>query len=465
MAKLDPDNYKSAQDILDQQQAEFRKRKWANTQEADDAISHTSSGALGGKRLKIADDLDQPNGNTTKQQPEKGTKKTSGDKALEKAEKRRKKQEKRKSKKEKKKDTPKSKSDSAQVAESSSAESFELDLGRHERLYESPFQSLRSSEDANNRSVSPSIRSSPSRSLSSGFDAPLDQSGSSSITSLQPPSPEHPTITDQAQISKEAVHDKHDHNPEELKRRLQARIEDFRTARKANDPQKSLPRSRQELIDSRRQKEELRKAQKKELKKKLKEEEAQKRADTLARGSPLLSPGSPQSARTSTNQFAFGNIEFNDGQKLSADLTNLVQSRKAAKGPSDPATALLAAQKSASRLASLDETKREDIGEKESWLNARKRAQGERIRDDSNLLKKTLKRKQSQKKKSEKEWKERIDGVKKREEIRQKKREANLKQRRDEKGGKGGKKNKGSKARPGFEGSFRAKAPTGKSNK
>ena len=51
--------------------------------------------------------------------------------------------------------------------------------------------------------------------------------------------------------------------------------------------------------------------------------------------------------------------------------------------------------------------------------------------------------------------------MKKGQEGRQKKREMNLAKRREEKGKKGGGKGKkGGKKRPGFEGSFRAKAPS-----
>ncbi len=54
--------------------------------------------------------------------------------------------------------------------------------------------------------------------------------------------------------------------------------------------------------------------------------------------------------------------------------------------------------------------------------------------------------------------------MKKGQDFKQKKREANLQKRKDEKGGKGKKSKvpkKGKpKARPGFEGSFRAKAPS-----
>ena len=99
-------------------------------------------------------------------------------------------------------------------------------------------------------------------------------------------------------------------------------------------------------------------------------------------------------------------------------------------------------------------------------MNARKKAQGERIRDDTSLLKKTLKRKEKSKKKSEKEWGERIEGVQNGQALRQKKREANIQKRKEEKGvkgknkkgGKGGTRKGKPKARPGFEGSFRAKA-------
>jgi hypothetical protein len=92
------------------------------------------------------------------------------------------------------------------------------------------------------------------------------------------------------------------------------------------------------------------------------------------------------------------------------------------------------------------------------WLNAKKRAHGEKVRDDTSLLKKALKRRESAKKKSEREWKERLEAVKKGKDARQQKREENLRKRREEKGNKGKKPAAGKKkARPGFEGSFKAK--------
>ena len=137
---------------------------------------------------------------------------------------------------------------------------------------------------------------------------------------------------------------------------------------------------------------------------------------------------------------------------------------KKTKGPSDPRTALQAAQNKQSRVAGYDAAKRADIGEKDMWLHARQRAQGERVKDDTSLLKKALKRKEKQKNKSEKQWQEREQAVVKGKEAKQRKREANLQKRKEEKGGKG-KKGKGGKSaggagkkkgRPGFEGRFKA---------
>ncbi|KAL8937345.1 MAG: hypothetical protein Q9211_003732 [Gyalolechia sp. 1 TL-2023] len=295
---------------------------------------------------------------------------------------------------------------------------------------------------------------------SPAFDQPAVPSGSSSVSSIAPPpiletaKPDKPT--------KEPTKPKVDHA--ELEERLRRRIDELRASRNADGLNGKPARTRQELIEARRQKAEQSKAHKKELRRKEKEEAARKQAETLARGSPLLSPASgslvapsPSSDNPESNNFSFGRIAFADGQQASAELSSLLDPRRKAKGPQDPLTALRAAQNKQSRINSFDEAKRADIAEKDMWLNARKRAQGERVRDDTSLLKKTLKRKEKQKKKSEKEWGERLEGVRKAGEVKQRKREDNLAKRKEGKGKKGVK--KGGKKRPGFEGSLRTKAP------
>ncbi|EME81091.1 uncharacterized protein MYCFIDRAFT_183232, partial [Pseudocercospora fijiensis CIRAD86] len=214
----------------------------------------------------------------------------------------------------------------------------------------------------------------------------------------------------------------------------------------------------------RRKKEEQRKAHKKELRREAKEAEERRREEQL-RGS-----GSPATAiferrdspRPSENSFAFSRLAFEDGTAADASLSTLNDAKKK-KGPQDPKTALLAAQKKQARISGLDAGKKADIEEKDMWLHAKKRAHGERVRDDTSLLKKALKRKEKQKNKSEREWKEREENITKAREAKQKKRETNLQKRRDEKGQKGKKKGGSSggakgkkKGRPGFEGRFKA---------
>lgn len=250
-------------------------------------------------------------------------------------------------------------------------------------------------------------------------------------------------------------------DPELLRSRLAARIETLRAARKADGPDGRPARNRQELLEARKWKEEQRRASKKALRLKNKaEEDARREASILStRNSPISRLMSPASLASACN-LSFGRVTFADGQELTEDLSSLKSAPKKRR-PQDTAAALLAHKSKVQRMAGLEAEKRADIEEKDLWLNAKKRAHGEKVRDTTSLLKKTLKRKEKAKKKSEKEWSERKEGVAKCQAMKQKKREENLRQRREEKGSKG--KGKGKpvkskkpkvKSRPGFEGSL-----------
>lgn len=248
-----------------------------------------------------------------------------------------------------------------------------------------------------------------------------------------------------------------------LRARLEAKLAALRASRKADDADGTPIRTRQDLIESRREKQAQRKAHKQELRKRAKEEEDRKREEALnsARNSPGLSPLFDQDDDRSANNFAFGRLAFSDGTQLSHDLSYEKAGAGAKKrGASDPKTALLKLEAQKKRIAGMDEDKRKEVLEKETWLAARKRAEGEKVHDNESLLKKALKRKEKSKKKSEREWKERAESVQTSIHERQRKREENLRKRRDEKAShKGGKKkNKGvatkKKNRPGFEGGF-----------
>jgi hypothetical protein len=296
------------------------------------------------------------------------------------------------------------------------------------------------------------------------FDGPSLHSGTSSISSILPPGPKPHEPKEQQEVAPKLNISNLD--KEEIQQRLKKKLEALRAARKADGPDGKPAKNRQELIEGRRRKEELRKAHKKEMRRKAKEEEQRKLDEELDRrsGSLLASPRSP--IPESSNNFSFGRIAFADGQQTDPNLSSLVVQRKR-KGPQDPLGALKAAQSKEARLSGYDEGKRTDIEEKDMWLNAKKRAHGERVRDDTSLLKKVLKRKESTKRQSEKEWNERVEGVQKARQVRQNKREENIRKRKEEKGGKGTKAKKNGrgkkvKSRPGFEGSFKARTSSKK---
>lgn len=294
---------------------------------------------------------------------------------------------------------------------------------------------------------------------SNAFDSSNQPSGSSSVSSIVPPT-DLPGGDNAAAKKNEAAKEAKP-SREELQLRVQKRLEELRAARHADGLNGKPAKNRQELMEARRQKEEQRRAHKKEMRQKAKEEEEKRADEAISKrfssknpGSLLSSPGSPADSITSiSNNFSFGRVVFADGQQADPGLTGVRDAPKK-RGPQDVQGALNAAEAKAARLSGYDEAKRADIEEKDMWLNAKKKAHGERVKDDVSLLKKALNRKEGTKKRSEKQWQERMDGVAKGKEMRQAKREENLRKRREEKGNKG----KKSKARPGFEGSFKSKA-------
>ena len=253
--------------------------------------------------------------------------------------------------------------------------------------------------------------------------------------------------------------------PEVLRARLAARIDILRAARKADNPDGTPVRNRQELMEARRRKEEQRQKHKREMRLKAKQAEEEERERRLERSRASVSAReSPASFMSGDGErLAFGRVRWGDGSEVKSDGKGISDGKKM-KGPKggDVLGSLKQFEKKKERIEGMDEGKRKDVEEKELWSIARKRVAGEKVKDDGALLRKALKRKEKDKKKSEREWGERIEGVEKGKEARQRKRETNLKKRREEKGGKskksgaggGGGKKKKIKSRPGFEGSF-----------
>ena len=500
MAKLDPDNAKTAKNVLDEQAENARKRKReegsAEEPAAFDGISpeqpllRVTNDRQQLKKQKTIDDTQlqpsvhvvskevngsNPHPKLTATQPEAKAAKEQ-EKAAKRLAKSEKKAEKSKTKREKKKGKE------SLLKPSITATVEKRDVLPEDEGDEDPEETIelglindRRPPQEEPLNISRSTASPSPAAQSTTFDKSNPQSGSSSISSILPSADgaSKPPEISSASTTGDHTSESTITTLEENRLRFQKRLEELRAARKA-DVDGAPARTRQELIEARRRKEEERKAQKKELRRKAKEEESVKLQETIARGSPLLSgspltsPGSPAGLPSASNNFSFNRIQFGNGERASSSLNQIITPSHKSKGPSDPRTALQAAERQDARLGGLDPSKRAQVAEKNSWLHAKQRAEGWKVRDDTSLLKKTLKRKEKQKRKSEREWQERLAGVDKGKAARQQKRETNLAKRREEKGQKkgGGKGSKGTrtgatkgKKRPGFEGSFRAQAP------
>ncbi|XP_017882505.1 surfeit locus protein 6 homolog isoform X2 [Ceratina calcarata] len=80
-----------------------------------------------------------------------------------------------------------------------------------------------------------------------------------------------------------------------------------------------------------------------------------------------------------------------------------------------------------------EKEKAQQIKEKNAWKSVLAKAGGEKVRDDPDLLKKTLKRKEQMKKQSAKKWESRLENVQKGVRERQEKRQENIMKRKKDK--------------------------------
>ncbi|PKY04151.1 SURF6-domain-containing protein [Aspergillus campestris IBT 28561] len=461
-AKLDPASSKTAKDIMDEN-ARKRKREEKDGAQSDDASEGPED--LGSEAPK--EGLKRGDVKQKKQKQTADASKSNEDAEARKKMREEKKEQKKASQKEKKKAKVEAKKStqparkeqetatkpeakpSKQESKAGASDDNDDDDAENEAAAEGFSLEFNAEQTENPSSVS-STPNSP------GFDASNVHSGSSSISSIVPPTA--PTDASNAESKPLKA------TPEELKQRLQKRLDELRAARHADGFDGKPARNRQELIEARRQKAEERKEHKKELRQKAKEELQRKNDEAIAKrfspggsGSLLASPRSPaDSVGSNSNSYSFGRVMFADGQHTDPTLSNIRDERKR-QVVQDPAAALKTAESKKARFDSLDAEKRAELEEKDMWLNAKKRAHGERVRDDTSLLKKALKRKESAKKKSEREWQERLDAVRKGKDMKQSKREENLRKRRDGKGGGDKKGKKKAPSRPGFEGSFKTK--------
>jgi len=130
---------------------------------------------------------------------------------------------------------------------------------------------------------------------------------------------------------------------------------------------------------------------------------------------------------------------FNSENKLvfsKIDFANLGK-KKHKKQEKDPKKILQKLNEEKNRIGELKESgeihKAVEIKEKTAWKNALAKAEGQKVKDDPILLKKSVKKKEQKVRSSKKKWEARISGVQKAKDEKQKKRTENLAKRKKEK--------------------------------
>lgn len=269
-----------------------------------------------------------------------------------------------------------------------------------------------------------------------------------------------------SQEEREARERKH----KELKAKLQAKIQSMREKRKAPGTKVAgAATSRQQILEERRRKAEL----KKDLKKKGIEEDDDESSSDDDDDDEEEEESDANQEKPGSNVM-FGNIEFMDGERVSSDLTSTRKIGKK-KGPAnkDIKGHLKILEREKEKVKDMDADARKKLEDKQKWQKALASVQGVKVKDDERLLKKALKRKEAVKRKSEREWKDRIQIVADEKKMKADRREENLRIRKENRGkdrkhqvkqlpsykrNRGSKKLAGSGAkRAGFEGGIRSK--------
>lgn len=258
----------------------------------------------------------------------------------------------------------------------------------------------------------------------------------------------------------------------ELKERLASKIIALKEKRKAPGTKSGGPiKSREQMLAERKRKQEYKQAK---LKRKREADEIEEEDESSENSDADNDDDEDDDDDEST--ILFGNIQFKDGTRMTSDLKNIRSGidQKRKKGPAkkDVKAHLLKLEAKKRKLEQLPPEEKKKQEEQSTWQGLMDKAEGIKVRSDERLLRKSLKRKEKQKLNSEIEWKERKQIVKDTISARAKKREANLKARKENKGKKSknqvklrrftgtvnkGKSCKDKKKRAGFEGSAKSK--------
>lgn len=197
--------------------------------------------------------------------------------------------------------------------------------------------------------------------------------------------------------------------PSQLERdtRLQARIDVLRSKRKAHLSGGAIARNCQELTEVCRN-QDLRGECRRAPVLVHKEMEAKAIRHNIYDCAAIIAPISTSNKHGVADigqltNTSFGKIMFSDGQELNDSLRKPVNYLKC-KGPADILGQLKKIDGKTKRLTSMPEEKRKAVAERDMWSKALKQARGVKVNDNKKLLKRSLKRMEKTKKRSESAW-------------------------------------------------------------
>ncbi|KAI5968039.1 hypothetical protein KGF57_000265 [Candida theae] len=222
-------------------------------------------------------------------------------------------------------------------------------------------------------------------------------------------------------------------NLAKLKERLESKINNLREKRKAVGTKSAgAPTSREQILAERKRRQESKQQ-------KRKHEELEENDDNDDEEEEEEEEEFENEKSDDKDQAVlYGNIAFSDGSQLTSNLSSVRRSadKKKKQGPAnkDIKAHLLKLEKKKRKLENMSQEEQAKQKEKDKWSRVMSQAEGIKLKDDEKLLKKALKRKEKKKLKSEIEWKDRQQAVKDTVAARAKRREENLKARKEGKG-------------------------------
>ncbi|QSL64486.1 hypothetical protein MERGE_001787 [Pneumocystis wakefieldiae] len=227
----------------------------------------------------------------------------------------------------------------------------------------------------------------------------------------------------------------------DLRLKLASRIEQLRANRKmSRNGIDSSAKNRDSILETRKKKN----RDQKKISTKIKQKKALNDAQKQRNMYDGPSENNNISNKSEETSLMYGKIAFE------SDIENKHESGQKKRNSMDLVGAVRHLEAKKQRLSQLSDEKKKEVMISDAWEKAFLKSQGEKVKDNEALLKKSLKWKERRKKKSTKAWNERHMQLLKTKQLRQKKREENIKLHKTmQKKKPTGK----TQRRPGFEGS------------